>query len=316
MSTFYFLVQQTMYFFIPLLIVALAGMFSERSGVTNIALDGIMIIGALSGILFLNGVEGVVGGQLALILALLVAAITGTVFSLLLAYSAINLSANQIIAGTALNLFAPAFAIYIARMKYGVQQIPFNNSFRVESVPVLGKIPVIGPMLFQNTYITTYIGIGILIVSIIVINKTKFGLRLRACGEHPEAADSVGVNVHRVRYASVLISGFLGGMGGLIFVIPTSTSFNASVSGYGFLALAVLIFGQWRPGKIFLAALFFAVTKMLASAYSGIPLLTQLPLSNTFYKMIPYVATLVALAFASKNSRAPKAAGEPYNPGG
>lgn len=315
MSTFYFLFQQTMYFFIPLLVVALAGMFSERSGVTNIALEGIMIIGAFSGILVINAMGETISGQGLLLLALLAAGATGLLCSLLLAYSAISLSANQIIAGTALNLFAPAFAIFIARTMYGVQQITFTNSFRIVSVPVLGKIPFLGPLLFQSTYLTTFIGILILLVSWVLLYRTRFGLRLRACGEHPQAADSVGVNVYRIRYAGVLLSGFLGGIGGLIFVIPTSTSYNASVSGYGFLALAVLIFGQWRPGRIFFAALFFGVAKMLASAYSGIPFLSALPISNSIYKMLPYIATLIALAFASKNSRAPKASGQPYNVG-
>ena len=148
-----------------------------------------------------------------------------------------------------------------------------------------------------------------------MINKTKFGLRLRACGEHPSAADSVGVNVYRIRYAGVFISGVLGGIGGLIFIIPTSTVFNASVAGYGFLALAVLIFGQWRSRKIFYAAFFFAIMKTLASAYSAIPVLKNLPLPNEVYKMFPYLATLVVLAFISKNSQAPRASGIPYDKG-
>lgn len=316
MNTILFLFQQTMYFFIPLLIVALAGMFSERGGIVNIALEGTMIIGALTGILLINIAGDSMSGQGLLLLALLMAGLTGLVFSLLLGYAAINLKANQIIVGTALNLLSPAVSIFVARIFFGVQQITFSNTFRIESVPILGDIPILGPMLFQNAYLTTYLGILIFVISWVLLSRTRFGLRLRACGEHPQAADSVGINVYRMRYAGVLLSGFLGGIGGLIFVIPTSTSFNASVSGYGFLALAVLIFGQWKPGKIFFAALFFAVTKMLASAYSGIPLINQLPISNNVYKMVPYILTLIALAFASKRSRAPKAAGQPYNPGG
>lgn len=311
-DTFCFLFQQTICFFIPLLMVALAGMFSERSGVVNIALEGIMIIGAFSGILLINNAQDGLSGQPLLLLALLAAGLSGMLFSFLLAYSAITMNANQIIAGTALNLFAPAFAIFMARNLYGVQQITFNNRFRIRSVPLLGEIPVLGPLLFQNTYLTTFIGIFIFLLSWVLLYHTRFGLRLRACGEHPQAADSVGVNVYRIRYAGVLLSGFLSGMGGLVFVILTSTSFNASVSGYGFLALAVLIFGQWRPGRIFFAALFFGVAKMLAAAYSGIPVLSALPISNNVYKMIPYIVTLIALSFASKNTRAPKASGQPY----
>lgn len=315
MNTFAFLFQQTMYFFIPLLIVALAGMFSERSGISNIALEGTMIIGAFSGIIFINAMDGVLSGQLLLLIALLVSGLSGVVVSFLLAYPSIALNSNQIIIGTAINIFAPAFAIFAARILYGVQQISFSNTFRISSVFVLGDIPVLGKLMFQNAYITTYIGILLFIVSWLLLYRTKFGLRLRACGEHPHAADSVGINVYKTRYISVLLSGFLAGMGGLIYVVPTSTSFNASVAGYGFLALAVLIFGQWKPGRIFFAALFFAVAKMLAAAYSGIPLLSSLPISNNVYKMIPYIITLVALVFASKHSHAPKASGQPYDAG-
>lgn len=316
MNTLYFLVQQTMYFSIPLLIVALGGMFAERSGVVNIALEGIMIMGAFSSILFISLVQQYLPGQPILFLAILVAAATGILISLAHAYASINMKADQVISGTAINMFAPAFAIYVARMIRTVQQIPFVNQFRIESVPVLGKIPVIGGLFFQNTYITTYLGFVILVVSWLVLYKTRFGLRLRSCGEHPQAADSVGINVYRMRYAGVAISGALAGIGGLVFVIPTSTNFNATVAGYGFLALAVLIFGQWKPAKILMAAFFFGLMKTIASAYSGIPLLVALKIPNDIYKMIPYVATLIVLAFTSKNSQAPKAEGIPYDKGG
>ena len=316
MNTLYFLVQQTMYFSIPLLIVALGGMFSERSGVVNIALEGIMIMGAFSSILFISVFQTVLPGQPVLLLAILIAAATGVLISLAHAYASINMKADQVISGTAINMFAPAFAIYVARMIRTVQQIPFVNQFRIEKVPMLGSIPVIGPMLFQNTYITTYFGFAILIISWMVLYKTRFGLRLRSCGEHPQAADSVGINVYRMRYAGVAISGALAGIGGLVFVIPTSTNFNATVAGYGFLALAVLIFGQWKPSKILMAAFFFGLMKTIASAYSGIPVLAAMKIPNDIYKMIPYVATLVVLAFTSKNSQAPKAEGIPYDKGG
>ncbi len=316
MNTLYFLVQQTMYFSIPLLIVALGGMFSERSGVVNIALEGIMIMGAFSSILFISMFQAILPGQPVLLLAILVAAATGIIISLAHAYASINMKADQVISGTAINMFAPAFAIYVARMIRTVQQIPFVNQFRIEKVPVLGDLPVVGPMLFQNTYITTYLGFAVLIVSWVVLYKTRFGLRLRSCGEHPQAADSVGINVYRMRYAGVAISGALAGIGGLVFVIPTSTNFNATVAGYGFLALAVLIFGQWKPSKILMAAFFFGLMKTIASAYSGIPVLAAMKIPNDIYKMIPYVATLVVLAFTSKNSQAPRAEGIPYDKGG
>ena len=315
MNVVYFIFQQTMFFAIPLLIVALGGMFSERSGVVNIALEGIMTMGAFTSILFLNLTGGIMSGQWQLILGILVAMVTGALFSLLHAYAAINMKADQTISGTALNMFAPAFAIFVARIIQGVQQVQFVNTFRIAEVPILSKIPVIGDLFFKNTYITTYLGFIILIISAIVLYKTKFGLRLRACGEHPQAADAAGINVYRIQYSGVIISGALAGLGGLVFVVPTSTNFNATVSGYGFLALAVLIFGQWKPSKILLASLFFGLTKAIAAAYSGIPFLANLGIPSYLYKMIPYLATLIVLIFTSKNSQAPRASGVPYDKG-
>lgn len=315
MSILYFIIQQTMYFAIPLLIVAIGAMYSERSGVINIALEGIMVMGAFVGIFFINIFQESISGQLLLILAVLIAGAVGGIFSLLHAFASVNMKADQTISGTALNMFAPAFAIYVARMIQGSQQIPFTDTFYIAKVPVLGSIPVIGPMFFQNCYITTFIGIGIFLVAAFAIKKTRFGLRLRACGEHPGAADSVGVNVAGIRYAGVIISGVLAGIGGLVFVVPTSTNFNATVAGYGFLAIAVLIFGQWRSGKILMAAFFFGIMKTLASAYSAIPILKSLPIPNEIYKTIPYIATLIVLIFSSKNSQAPRAEGIPYDKG-
>lgn len=315
MNILYFVVQQTMFFAIPLLVVALGAMFAERSGVINIAMEGIMVMGAFAGILFINTFENTLSGQSFMILAILISGIAGGVFSLLHAFASVNLKADQTISGTALNLFAPAFAIFVARMVQGKQQISFLDTFHIKKIPILGDIPVIGDMFFKHTYLTTFLGILILIAAAIVINKTKFGLRLRACGENPQAADSVGINVYKIRYAGVIISGVLGGIGGLAFVVPTSTNFSASVAGYGFLAIAVLIFGQWRVGRIFGAAVFFGIMKTLSSTYSGIPVLKDLPLPDGLYKMIPYVATLVVLAFLSKNSQAPKAEGIPYDKG-
>lgn len=313
METIYFLVQQTMLFSIPLLLVALGGMFSERSGVVNIALEGIMIIGAFTGIFFISRFGNLFSPTITLFIAIIISALSGLIFSLFHAYASINMSADQVISGTALNIFAPAFAIYVTRAIQVVQQISFVNNFRIESVPVLGNIPIIGNLLFKNAYITTYLGFIILALSWFALHKTRFGLRLRSCGEHPQAADSVGINVYKMRYFGVAISGALAGIGGLVFVIPTSTNFNATVAGYGFLALAVLIFGQWKPIRILYAAFFFGLMKTLASAYSGIPILSNLPISNSVYKMIPYITTIIVLAFTSKNSQAPKASGLPYD---
>ena len=318
-----FLVQQMMFFSIPLLIVALGGMFSERSGVVNIALEGIMIVGAFIGVLFIYFVQNVEGGgtgtsmpaQLLLIIALLISAAAGVIIALPHGYASIHMKANQVISGTAINMFAPAFAIYAARMIRTVQTIPFNNVFFIESVPILGNIPIIGPFFFQKTYITTYLGFLILAASWIVLFKTPFGLRLRSCGEHPQAADSVGIGVYKMRYIGVMLSGALAGIGGLVFVVPTSVTFDATVAGYGFLALAVLIFGQWKPGRILLAAFFFGLMKTISVAYSSIAFLNALPIVSAVYKMIPYIATLIVLTFTSRNSMAPKASGIPYDKG-
>lgn len=317
MNILFLIIQQTMFFSIPLLIVALGGVFTERGGVTNIALDGMMIMGAFTSIFFVNRMQDTMSGQLLLLIAILIAVLTGMIFSLLHAFASVNMKADQIISGTALNMFAPAFAIYVARMiqTNHVQQITFQNTFRISSVPVLGDIPVLGGMFFRNAYITTYIGLLILIFSIVVLYKTKFGLRLRACGEHPHAADSVGINVYKMRYAGIIISGGLAGLGGLVFVVPTSTQFNATVSGYGFLALAVMIFGQWRPLRVLFAALFFGLMKTVASAYSVIPILSSSNIPSDVYKMVPFIATLIVLAFSSKSSQAPKAVAIPYDKG-
>lgn len=310
-----FLIQQTMFFSIPLLIVALGGMFCEKSGVVNIALEGIMIMGAFTSIFFINIFQSTIPSNVLILIAIVIAGATGTVFSLLHAYASINMKSDQVISGTALNLFAPAFAIFITKMVQTNQQIQFTNNFRISKVPFLGDIPLIGTLFFQNTYITTYIGFLILVISAIVLYKTKFGLRLRSCGDHPQAADSVGINVYKMRYTGVMISGCLAGIGGLVFIIPTSTNFNASVAGYGFLALAVLIFGQWNPSRILFAAFFFGFMKTVASAHSGIEILSMLSIPSDVYKMIPYIATLIVLAFTSKNSKAPRAVGIPYDKG-
>ncbi|MCL2045169.1 MAG: ABC transporter permease [Oscillospiraceae bacterium] len=308
-----------MFFSIPLLIVALGGMFSERSGVVNIALEGIMIMGAFAGVMYIfitqNSDSSSISGQVLLIIALVIAAVTGIIIALPHGYASIHMKSNQVISGTAINMLAPAFAVYVARMIRTVQQIPFTNQFYIESVPLLGNIPFIGPFFFQKTYITTYLGFVVLIISWIVLYKTPFGLRLRSCGEHPQAADSVGINVYKMRYIGVMISGALAGLGGLVFVIPTATTFDATVAGYGFLALAVLIFGQWRPGRILIAAFFFGLMKTISVAYTSISFLNRLPIPSAVYKMIPYLATLIVLTFTSKNSMAPKASGEPYDKG-
>lgn len=321
MDTFYFIVQQTMLFVIPLLIVALGGMFSEKSGIINIALEGIMIIGAFFGIVFINAMQSLgylsQQPQLLLIFAILMSTISGMIYSGFLAFASVNMKADQTIGGTALNLFAPALVIFIARTTTNVKQVYFNQVFMIREVPILSKIPIIGDLLFKNAFITTYLGFAILIAAIIILDRTRVGLRLSACGEHPQAAESVGVNVYKMRWTGVFLSGALAGLGGLIFVVPTSVSFSGEVSGYGFLALAVMIFGQWRPKRIFFASLFFGFFKALSVTYIKLDFIMNLRIPNSAYlfRMVPFVATMIALAFTSRKSRAPKAEGIPYDSG-
>ena len=318
MSIVYFLFAQTLLFAIPLLVVALGGMFSERSGVINIALEGIMILGAFFGVFFINFMQTnqIMSGQALLILALLVSGIVGALFSLLHAFASIHLKADQTISGTALNLFAPAFGLFIAKtIQDGVQSVMFENQFRIVEVPILSQIPILGDLFFKNCYLTTFVGIFVLIISYVFLMKTKTGLRLRSCGENPQASDAAGISVYKMRYLGVILSGFLAGMGGLIYILPISTEFNCNVAGYGFLALAVLIFGNWKPWRIAGAAFFFGATKTIAYTYTSIPFLATLSLPATAYKLIPYLATWILLAFTSKNSAAPRAEGEPFDKG-
>ncbi len=317
MELTYYLVQNTLPVAVPLLLVALGGMFSERSGVINIALEGIMLFGAFFGALFVLNVQGTeMSPQTVLLIGMIVAAASGIIYSLLLAFASINMKANQVIIGTALNMLIPAAILLFSKMFFGSDGVTTNIRFYIREIPILGQIPLLGPMFFQRTYLTVMIGFILLIISSIVLYKTKFGLRLRACGEHPHAADSVGINVYKMRYAGVSISGFLAGMGGFFYsvgVMDANVSGHTGVSGFGFLALAVMIFGQWKPGKILLAALFFAFLRTLAYSVPLIPFLYDLGINQTYYKILPYLATMVVLGLTSKKSRAPKAEGIPYD---
>lgn len=317
METLYYLVQNTLPVAIPLLLVALGGMFSERSGIINIALEGIMLFGAFFGCLFVYIIERTsLSAQTILILAMLAAAVAGLIYSFLLSFAAVNMKADQTITGTAMNMLVPASILLFSKMNFNSDGINTNTDFYIREVPILGKMPVIGKLFFQNTYITVYIGIFLLLVATVIFYSTKFGLRLRACGEHPHAADSVGINVYLMRYAGVSISGILGGIGGFSYsvgVMNGNTNGHTGVAGFGFLALAVMIFGQWKPIRIFFAALFFAFLRTLAYSVALIPFLDALDINQTFYKMLPYIATMIVLAFTSGKSRAPKAEGIPYD---
>ena len=317
MSILYNLLQSLFIAFIPLLIVALGGLVTEKSGVTNIALEGLMIFGAFIGSYVLKGMVAAGSNiQVSYLLAIIVAGLAGCLLSLLHAVAAIKYNADQIISATAINIIAPAFAIFVARtISQGGQQIQFGANFVINSVPLLSDIPIIGDILFKQTYISNLIGIIVLGVVWIMLMKTRFGLHIRSVGENPQAAQSVGINIFKIRYISVAISGFLAGMGGLIFVATTSSEFNAQVAGFGFLAIAFLIFGNWSAGRIFLTALFFAFLRTLAAVNSTIPILKDLDIHQHVYDMIPYVAVMIVLVFFSKRSKAPGAIGKPFYQG-
>lgn len=317
MDTVYYLIQNMLPVAIPLLLVALGGMFSEIGGVINIALEGIMLFGAFFGALFVYIVQDSgLNPQTVLLLGMLVAAVAGILYSLLLSFASVTMKANQTIAGTSLNMLIPAAILLFSKMFFNSDGITTNMNFYIREIPVLGKIPVIGRMFFQRTYLTVTIGIIFLIISYIIFYKTRFGLRLRACGEHPHAADSVGINVYKMRYLGTSISGVLGGIGGFFYsvgIMDGNVNGHTGVAGFGFLALAVMIFGQWKPLRILFASLFFAFLRTLAYSVALIPFLNNLGINQTYYKMLPYVATMIVLAFTSKKSRAPKAEGIPYD---
>jgi general nucleoside transport system permease protein len=323
MDVFYQVMQSTMLIAMPLMIVALGGLFSERSGVTNIALEGIMLIGGFFGIWAVQILERsfTLNNQLIYFIAIVVAAIFGALFSMLHAFASINMKANQIISATALNIFAVAFVIFVARstqrtpegLLTGGSQISFNTRFLISEFPLLSKIPFIGNIFFTQMFQSFFIGIFILGLTIVVINYTKFGLRLRACGENPHAADSLGINIYKMRFIAVMISGALAGIGGAIFTANTLTEYAPTMVGLGFLAIAVLIFGNWKPGLVFFAAMFFALLRVLGQYYNNIPFLANIGIPEAFYRMSPYIATLIVLSILSKSSRAPKALGQIYD---
>ena len=277
-----------------LMLVALGGMFSERSGIINLALEGIMVIGGLVGVLMTRMLPADLPAWAMVTLSILGSAISGAIYAALLAFASVNLKADQTIGGTALNLLATALALVAAKRFNGSQS---------------GKVD------FDNS-VFFFIGIVILIAAYVVLYRTRFGLRLSACGEHPQAADSVGINVYKMRWCGVLISGVLGGIGGFAYIVPSVSSWNfeVGVAGMGFLALAVMIFGQWKPLQIAGAALFFAVFKALANIADS-TFLATFHWSKEIYNMMPFIASMVILIFTSKKSRAPKAEGVPYDKG-
>ena len=312
------LVQYTLIFAAVLLLVALGGCFSEHSGVINIGLEGIMVIGALGGALvmrFLPYSGGSVGADIGMFAAVLGASVLfGMIYSLLLAVACINFKADQTIVGTAMNLLGTALATVVVK-SMNTAANPDDHSSEIQYFnQKKAFLSNIGSFELNWFMIVAFL---LLIVSIVLLYKTRFGLRLRACGEHPQAADSVGINVYKMRYAGVLISGFLGGLGGITYITAGVSlwKFENGVAGFGFLALAVMIFGAWDPVRIALAALLFGFFRALGNTYNGFDFLTAMNIPSAVYNMLPYIVSLIVLAFTSKKSRAPKAEGIPYDKG-
>jgi len=296
----------------PLLIIAMGGLFSERSGVVNIGLEGLMGVGAFAAAYTMLTAAPSMGPS-SVYLGLLAAALAGGVFSLLHAFASVTMRSDQVVSGTAINILSAAITVFLARSLTGSANVQIAGLIK-DNVPVLSKIPVIGPLLFGNAYSSTYIVLLIVVVSWYVLYYRPFGLRLRACGENPQAADSLGINVQRMRYIGVAISGIYAGLGGGIVIATYSWEFSPLVySGLGFLALAALIFGKWNPWGVLGASLFFGLAKTVADMSKLFESLNNLP--NIFFNTFPYIVTLIALVLFSKNAAGPKAAGEPYDPG-
>ena len=289
-------------FAMPLLVTSLGGLYSERSGVVNIGLEGLMVVGGFASAAFTVYLTPSLGPW-AIWLSLGVAMVFGALFSVLHAFASISLNANQVISGTAINMIAGAVTVFLARTITGSGNIQLTQGIPRFDVPGLVEVPVIGRLFFYQTYGTTWLILIILVLAAFLLYKTAFGLRLRACGENPHAADAAGINVYRVRYGAVMISGALAGLGGATIL----------VAGMGFLALAALIFGQWKPTGVLGATFFFGFAATLANASQAEPALKAIP--EVVLKVFPYVLTLLALVFFSKSTQAPRAAGEPFEKG-
>lgn len=319
MTNLILILQKTMIYATPLLIVALAGCFSERSGIINLALEGEMIFGAFIGALCVNAwqVAGtfVDNQQLMFVLALLISGVAGALFSLLLSFAAIKLKVDQTIAGTALNMLAPAIFLTVCLVFFNQEKLVMNP---MPNYVILhkGDMNPLYEIFCNKAYISTYIIFGLFVVLSIWLYKSKIGTHLRACGEHPQAADSVGINVYKMRFLGTTISGFLAGIGGYAYIATVSAgTAEASVGGMGFLALAIMIFGNWNPVGIFFGSLLFGFLKCIGPLAGQILFLNSLGLDIYFYNIIPFVIVIIVLIISRNKSGCPKAEGIPYDKG-
>ena len=298
----------------PLLMGALGGLYSERSGVTNLCIEGLMLFGCFASAATIVKLQAIPGFSfnLAIVIGIVVAMLASTLLAALHAIASINLKADQTISGTAINMLSSALSLFLAQTITGSGNITVVRAVIRSDVPILSKIPVIGPLFFSETYWTTWICIAVWVISYFLLYKTSFGLRLRACGEHPSAVASAGVNVHKMRYIGVLTSGFLSGLGGACILVTYAGEYNAGsgINGLGFLAIAALIFGQWKPLGILGSTAFFGLCMTIANIGRILPAFSGIPMA--VLGAFPYIATLIALVFSSKKSAAPLASGQPF----
>lgn len=311
LEVLYFIVPSAIFYAAPLIFVAIGGVFSERSGVVNIGLEGLMVFGAFVGILF-NLMFADTFGNATPWIALIAAMVGSILLSVLHAVASITFRADQVVSGVAINLLAIALSLYLVKKIFDKGQTDFiAERFPRYNIPLLEDIPILGKMFFTSVYNTSILAIAIAFIAWFVIYKTPFGLRLRAVGEHPMAADTMGINVTRMRYIAVMISGGLAGIGGAIYAQTISGDFgHATINGQGFMALAAMIFGKWHPLGAMGAALFFGLAQSLGIAGSTIPYIENIP--NVFLLILPYVLTILALAGFIGRANAPKASGVPY----
>ena len=308
------LIQYTLLFACILSLVALGGCFSEHSGVINLGLEGIMVMGAVGGALAMKYMPDGMNGFLVVVLTILAALIVGMIYSLLLGVAAIHFNADQTLVGTAMNMLGVALATVIVK-SINTAANPDDHSSIVQYIEQK-KAFVVNINGFEFSWFML-LTVVLVIVAYVVLYKTKFGLRLMACGEHPQAADSVGISVYKMRWAGVIISGIFGGIGGICYITTgvSEWKFEYGVAGFGFLSLAVMIFGKWKPQNIALAAILFGFFRALSNVYIGFDFLKNLNIPSGIYNMLPYIISLIVLAFTSKNSAAPKAEGIPYDKG-
>lgn len=305
------IVPTALFFSAPLIFTALGGVFSERSGVVNIGLEGLMVMGAFVGIVFNLTFADVFGGWTPWI-SILVAVVVSALFSVIHAVASVSLRADQVVSGVAINFLALGVGVFLTKEWYGKGQTDMVTApFYTQNIPFLSDIPVIGPLLFKGIYLTSYLAIILAFVAWYVLYKTPFGLRLRAVGEHPMAADTNGINVYKMRYIAVIISGALGGLGGSVYALTIAMNFShATIVGQGFISLAAVIFGKWHPLGAMGAALFFGLAQSLSVVGSSVPILSNVP--QVFLLIAPYILTILALAGFIGRAEAPKANGEPY----